>query len=224
MKLNQIDLESASEVADSENEALIEEIINRMPGLVVDKEISADTQFTFKNSDLDTSFTLSDTLKTRLDDILENARKRVSSINFPPEAIEEKIPNNPLYPLSQIKTEDIYIDDSLRDLLSPGEPLYFPQSSTDNRKDFEINVPESEMIVFKSSSLTFANVEKKELKTILNNIIEDLGLNIKQTLMSKSDKTEPTQKITLLKNLNKRLDIAKKTLKNNFSCMSGSRN
>ena len=44
---------------------------------------------------------------------------------------------------------------------------------------------------------------------VLNNIIEDLDLNLKQTLMSKSDKTEAKQKITLLKNLNKRLDITK---------------
>ena len=66
------------------------------------------------------------TLKTRLGDILENARKKVSSINFTPAAIEENIPNDPLYPLSQIKTEDIYIDDSLRDLLYSGKPIYFP--------------------------------------------------------------------------------------------------
>ena len=181
-----------------------------MPGLVVDEDISVDTQFSFKNSDLDTSFTLSDTVKTRLDDILEDARKKISSVNFPPEAIEEDIPNDPLYPLSQIKTEDIYIDDSLRDLLYPGEPIYFPQPSTNNSKDFEINVPKNEMIVFKSLSLTFAGVEKKELKTVLNNIIEDLGLNLEQTLMSKSDKTETKQKTNLLKNHNKRLDVAKK--------------
>ena len=42
MKLSQIDLETASEVADSENEALIEEIINPMPGLVVDDDINVD--------------------------------------------------------------------------------------------------------------------------------------------------------------------------------------
>ena len=48
-----------------------------MPGLVVDGDISVDTQFSFKNSDLDTSFTLSDALKTRLDDILEDARKKL---------------------------------------------------------------------------------------------------------------------------------------------------
>ena len=52
MKLNQIDLESASEVADSENEvadseneALIQEILNPLPGLVVDDDMNVDTQF-----------------------------------------------------------------------------------------------------------------------------------------------------------------------------------
>ena len=62
------------------------------------------------------------------------------------------------------------------------------------------------MIVFKSPSLTVASVEKKELVTILNKIIEDLDLNLKQTLMTKSDTTETKQKITLLKNVNIRLD------------------
>ena len=61
-----------------------------------------------------------------------------------------------------MKTEGIYIVESLRDMLYPGgEELYFPQPSTDDRKDFEINIPESEMIVFK---LTFASVEKKRIK------------------------------------------------------------
>ena len=55
------------------------------------------------------------------------------------------------------------------------------------------------MIVFKSPSLTSTSIEKKELRTILNKIIEDSDLNLKQTLMSKSDKTEKKQKITLLK-------------------------
>ena len=40
--------------------------------------------------------------------------------------------------------------------------------------------------------------KKKELKTILDNIIEDLGLNL-NLLRSKSNKTETKQKITLLK-------------------------
>ena len=80
--------------------------------------------FSFQISDLDTSFTLSNTLKARLGDILEDARKKLSSLKFPGEATEN-IPNDPMYPLSQIKTEDIYIYGSLRDLLSPVNPLYF---------------------------------------------------------------------------------------------------
>ena len=188
MKLNQIDLESASEVADSENEAVIQEIINPAPGLVVDDDMNVDTQFSFQSSDLDTRFTLSNTLKARLDDILEDARKKIGSLKFPGEAVE----------------------DILRDLLYPRDPICFPQPSTDYEEDFEINIPESEMTVFKSPSLTFASIEKKELKTALNDIIEDLGLNLKQSLMSKSCKTETKQKITLIKDFNKRLDTIKK--------------
>ena len=68
MKLNQTDLESASEVGDSENETLIQEIINPTPGYVIDDDINIDTQFSFKNSDLDISFALfNNTLKSKLD-------------------------------------------------------------------------------------------------------------------------------------------------------------
>ena len=73
MKLNQTELESATEVVDSENETLIQEIINPTPGLIVDDDISINTQFNFKNSDLDASFSLSNPLKARLDDILDDA-------------------------------------------------------------------------------------------------------------------------------------------------------
>ena len=45
---------------------------------------------------------------------------------------------------------------------------------------------------------------------MLNKIIEDLYLNLKQTLMSKSKKTEAKQKITLLQKINKRFDTIKK--------------
>ena len=41
MKLNQIELELASKVADSENETLIYQIINPTPGLVVDDNTTA---------------------------------------------------------------------------------------------------------------------------------------------------------------------------------------
>ena len=43
--------------------------------------------------------------------------------------------------------------------------------------------------------------------------------------MSKSDKTETKQKITLIKNFNQRLNtIKKQTLKTNFNRMNGLRN
>ena len=211
LKLNETDLEVAAELADAENEALYEEIINQTPGPIVDDDddINVDTQFDFQNSDLDTSFRLSDTLQERIDGILENAREKVSSLKFPGEPTEN-IPNDPLYSLSQIETEDIYIDDSLRDMLYPGDPIYFPQPSTDDRKYFEVNVTGDEMIVFKSPALTLATVEKKELKNIFKKIIEDLKLNITQTLMSQSDKNETKQKITLLINFYKRLGKIKK--------------
>ena len=64
------------------------------------------------------------------------------------------------------------------------------------------------MIVFKSPSLTFTTIEKSNLKTILNNIIEDLGLN-RNLLINNADKKETKQKTTLLKNLNKRLETNK---------------
>ena len=76
LKLNETDLEVAAEVADAENEALYEEIINPTPGLVVDDDININTQLDFQNSDLDTSFRLSDTLQERIDNILENAREK----------------------------------------------------------------------------------------------------------------------------------------------------
>ena len=127
---------------------------------------------------------------------------------YSPEPVKD-IPNDPLYPLSQISTEDIYIDESLRNMLYPGdEEFYFKQASTDDRKDFEISTPNSEMIAFKSPSLTFTTIEKTNLKTILNNIIEDLGLNL-NLLINNADKKETKQKTTLLKNLNKRLETAK---------------
>ena len=109
--------------------------------------------------------------------MLQEATEKINSIAFS-SAIEE-IPNNNTYPPSEITTEDIYIDDSLRDL---AKPIYFPQPSTDDRCNFEIDIGENETI-FKSPSLTIASVYKKQLRNILNKIIEDLDLNLTETLV-----------------------------------------
>ena len=74
------------------------------------------------------------------------------------------------------------------------KPIYFPQLSTDDRRDFEIDIAENEMLLFKSPSLTIVSVHKKELRNILDRIIEDLGLNLIETLMSASDIQDTKQK------------------------------
>ena len=66
------------------------------------------------------------------------------------------------------------------------------------------------MILFKSPSLTLARVNKKELQNILNQIIEDLDLNLTETLMSTCDEQETKQKIVILKKLKKDLKTTPK--------------
>ena len=105
LKLNAVDLESAAEVADSENEKLFQEIINPTPSLTLDDQMNVDEQFSYRD-DPNQDYTLPSPLKTRLDDILQEAREKINSSP----AIEE-IPNNSYLP-SEITTEDIYIDDS----------------------------------------------------------------------------------------------------------------
>ena len=204
LKLNAVDLESAAEVADSVNEKLFQEIINPTPGLTLDDQMNVDEQFSYRD-DPNQDYTLPSPLKTRFDDIFQEAREKINSIAFPSPGIEE-IPNNTYQP-SEIMTEDIYIDNILRDL---AKPIYFPQPCTDNRRDFEIDIGENEMILFKSPSLTIASVYKKELRNILNKIIEDLDLNLTETLMSTSDIQDTKQKKLILKQLIKRLNKAPK--------------
>ena len=69
-------------------------------------------------------------------------------------------------------------------MLYPGNPIYFPQPCTDDRKDFEVNVSRDDLIVFKSPTLNFVGVAKKDFKDSFDKIIEDLDLNLKETLMS----------------------------------------
>ena len=139
LTINQTDLETATDAADADSEALFEEIINPDPCYIIEDKVNVDKQFDFQNSDLDTSFKLSNTLQNKLDDLLEKAILRVSNLQFFGEATVD-IPSDASYSDSKIATEDIYIDDSLRDMLYPDEPIYFPQPSTDNKKDSEVNI------------------------------------------------------------------------------------
>ena len=166
--------------------------------------MNVNKQFNYRD-DSDQDYSLPSPLKTRLDDILQEAREKINSLTFPSSAIEE-IPNN-TYPPSEITTKDIYIDDSLKDLV---KPIYFLQPSTDDRRDFEIDIAENEMLLFKSPSLTIASVHKKELRNILDKIIEDLDLNLTEMLMSASHIQDTKQKKLILEQLIKRLNTAPK--------------
>ena len=65
--INQTDLKTVTDAADANSETLFEKIVNPTPGYIIDDKINVDTQFDFQNSDLDTSFKLSNTLKNKLD-------------------------------------------------------------------------------------------------------------------------------------------------------------
>ena len=95
-------------------------------------------------------------------------------------------------------------------MLYPDEPIYFPQPSTDNKKDFEVNVSGDDLIIFKSPTLNFVGVAKKEFKDFFDKIIEDLNLNLKETLMNEENRIKEKQKITIVKNIKKRFSSMKK--------------
>ena len=87
-------------------------------------------------------------------------------MQFPGEASVD-IPNDVSYSDSKIATEDIYIDDSLRNMLYPNEPIYFSQPSTDDRGDFEVSVAGDDLIIFKSPNWIILVSLKKNLKSFL---------------------------------------------------------
>ena len=192
LQINSVDVESAVERADIENEKLFQEIIDPTPGLIVDNKIDVDKVNSKDESSED--FIFSDSLKARLSQTIEKARQKINSISFTSPAIED-IPNNTIYPKEEIKAEDIYIDDSLKDL---ARLIYFPQPSTDNGEDFKVDVVKNEMILFKSPSLTIVSIYKEDLNNILQNIIDDLDLNLKDMLMSPKDTQDTKQKKVIL--------------------------
>ena len=207
--INKTDLETAVGMNEDSNKAVIDEINNPTPALIVHDTVNVDSQLDFEKNDLDTTFRLSNTLQERLDNILEQARKKVSSLKFPGEVVD-KISNDPLNAEKSIETEDIYLDDSLRQLLNPENQLFFPQPSTDDRKDFAVNVRGDDLIIFKLPPLTTVSIVKKDLKNLLEKIIEDLNINLTQLKMTEGDRIDTRQKIDIVKNFINRFDSANK--------------
>ena len=54
------------------------------------------------------------------------------------------------------------------------------------------------------------SIAKKDLKDLLDKIIEELDLNFKETLMSEDGQNKTKQKFNILKNFNKILSLIKK--------------
>ena len=134
----------------------------------------------------------------------------------------DEIPNNLLSAEKSIETEDIYLDDSLKQLLNPENQFFFPQPSTDDRKDFEVTVSRDDLIVFKSPALTTVSIVKKDFKNSLEKIIEDLNINLNQLKMTEADCIETKQKMNIVKNfINRLIQQINKMLRSNFKHMSG---
>ena len=87
---------------------------------------------------------------------------------------------------------------------------FFPQPSTDDRKDFEVKVGRDDLIVYKSPTLTTVNIARKDFKNLLENIIEDLNLNISQLKTDTGSHDVTIKKIDKIKKFINEIDFGKK--------------
>ena len=185
--INKTDLDAAFENAEESNKEVANDIIDPTPGLIVDNTLNLDKQFEYNSNDLERTFDLSNQVQERLDNLLSLIKeKTLPSIDmWMTEKPTEELPNNSLSgEKSDIKTEDIYIDDNYLDNIQ-----FFPKPSTDDRKDFEIKVGGDNLIVYKWPMLTTVNISRKNLKDALNNILEDLNANIEDFQTHSGQKT-----------------------------------
>ena len=159
--INKTDLDAADKNAEESNKEVINDIIDPTPDLVVVNTLNLDKQFEYNSNDLERTFDLSNQVQERLDKLLslmkENTRPSIDM--WMTEKPTEELPNNSLSgEKSDIKTEDIYIDDNYLDNIQ-----FFLKPSTDHRKDFEIKVGGEDLIVYKSPKLTTVNFNRKKL-------------------------------------------------------------
>ena len=225
IEINAEDLNAVAERDRIDNEKLYQEIVNPNPGLVIDNKLETITDQ--KNDNLSRS------TQTRLDGLLEEARVKINATHISGPILDitpndtfsyssstdststENIYNNfsssstdstteDSYNNSTDSIEDIYIDDSYRDQI---KTISFPLPSTDDRKDFKLNLKNNEMVVFDSPFLeTAISIEKDDLNNILQNIAEDLDSNLQTLDMTQSEKTDTKQKKVIVKNIIQRLD------------------
>ena len=176
---NKTDLDAAVENADDKNKKIVRDIIDPAPGIFVDDKLNLENQFKYKSNDIDKNLNLSRDLQDRLDNILLLMKGKEPPIEKTKlQKPIELIPNNPFLNYKkideEIETENIYTDDGYTDNYTK-----FPQVSTDDRKDFKIEINGGDLIVFKSPSFATVGVSKIQLKESLNNVLEDLNANKK---------------------------------------------
>ena len=205
--INKTDLDAAFENAEESNKEVANDIIDPIPGLIVDNTLNLDKQFEYNSNDLERTFDLSNQVQERLDKLLslmkENTRPSIDM--WMTEKPTEELPNNPLSSKKRdIKTEDIYIDDNYLHNIQ-----FFHKPSTDDRKDFEIKVGGDDLIVYKSLMLTTVNISRKNLKDTLNNILEDLNANIEDFQTHSGQKTN-RRRIRKIKKIINKIDSEEK--------------
>ena len=194
MQVNAEDLNAAAERAKLDDEKLYQEIVNPNPGLVIDDKIDLDDNSNENN--------LSNATQKRLTKTLQEAKEKINASYFPAPIID--ITPNDTISNEENDIEDIYIDDSLKSLT---KTIYFPQPSTNDRKDFELKLKDDQMVIFDSPFLeTSISTERKDLNNILENIAEDLDSNLQTLDMNESEKLDTKQKKVIVKNIIQRLD------------------
>ena len=195
IQLNAENLNAVAERDKIDNEKLYQEIVNPNPGLVIDNKLETITNQKDDN--------LSHSTQTRLDRILEEARAKINATHITA-PILDITPNDTFSYSPNNSINDIYIDDSYRDQM---KTISFPPPSTDDRKDFELNLKKNEMVVFDSPFLESSiSIEKDDLNNVLEKIAQDLDSNLQTLDMTKSEETDTKQKKIIVKNIIQRLD------------------
>ena len=201
--INKTEIDTAIENAEESNKEVIDEIIDPTTGLIINKKFNIDGQSKYQTNELEKNYALSNQIQERLDDLLTKMKEKTNLVNYTIQKPTEEIPNNPLSS-EQPEPIDIYSEDNYYDTYD--NKLIFPQLSTDDRKDFELNIAGGDLIItFKSTTLKTVNISRKELKNTLNNIINDLHANVSD-FKTKSNTKATQRQVKKIKNLTEKVD------------------
>ena len=201
--INKKEIDTAIENAEESNKEVIDEIVDPTTGLIINKKFNIDGQSKYQTNELEKNYALSNQIQERLDDLLTKMKEKTNLINYTIQKPTEEIPNNPLSS-EQPEPIDIYLEDNYYDTYD--NKLIFPQLSTDDRKDFELNIAGDDLIItFKSTTLKTVNISRKELKNTLNNIINDLHANVSD-FKTKSNTKATQRQVKKIKNLTEKVD------------------